>query len=175
MTLAELKQYGLNIATNNLLIAHTSSDKHFASYTPEEVLTDIKSIKGIALMLELPEFSMNDQLSDNIRLITNSAFLILKKAKQGDYADIQSVYDSTATIAFQVLTKIYNDRKKANDTGVTSPESKLKHLEVNTLNLVDVGPVFDGWFGWRINLQFNSPINLTLNEDEWTDETAWQF
>jgi hypothetical protein len=177
MLLSELKQYALNIATNNLLIGHTPSNKRFSTYTAEDVLTDIKDMTGNILMLELPEFNIKDELSDNVRNVTTGAILLLKKAQQGNYIEVQSAYDTTLPIAVQALSKMQNDRKKANQPGAVSPESKMKHLDLNTVNIVDVGPVFDGWYGWRINFQFNSPINLTLDESQWKPgtEIKWTF
>ena len=108
-------------------------------------------------------------------MLYNGGVLILDKAPQGDYVKIQAAFQNTFIIAYQLLTKLYNDRRKANDIGTSSPESFLKHLDLQSISLLEVGPVFDGCFGWRINHQFNSPANLDLVESEWTGETKWNF
>jgi hypothetical protein len=176
MVIDDIKSYWKRAAERNIAIAHVdSTNKHFSFFTPEEALADIKDAKYPYLAAELPEIRLNDNLSDNVRMVYSGGVLILKKVTQANVLQIQAAYTEMFPIAIQLVTKLYNDRKKANDSGSTPPESLLKHLELSSINLVEVGPVFDGCHGWRINYQINTPANLDLNESEWTGETKWKF
>ncbi len=171
MILSDLKTYWQKAATNNLLILHTESAKHFCSFTAEEALSSLKNIKYPALCLELPAMGLNDGLSDNIRLISNGAVLILSHAKQGDNVAIAKVMIDTEVIVLQLVSKILNDRKRANETGRSSPEKNMKHLDLNKVRWVDVGPVFDSLYGWRLEFEFNGPIPTELDESKWLPGT----
>ncbi len=176
LNLSDIKTYWKNAAIRNKAIGHVEGgEKHFSSYTAEEALATIKDMKYPYLAAELPEIHMGDANSDNVRMNFNGGILILKKATAGDYLKIQAAYDEMFIIGRQLLTKLYNDRKKANDYNIPMPEAMMKQLDIPLLNMVEVGPVFDSCYGWRINYQINTPDNLELDESEWDGETKWKF
>jgi hypothetical protein len=175
ITPADYETYWLHAAQRNNAIAHTDESKHFTTYNVEDALTELKNIKYPLLALEEPEYRIADGLSDNTRLPVTGAILILKRAKAGDYKEIREATQSTFPIAFQMITKLRNDRKRANDSGIPSPENMVKHLDLNTIRMVMVGPVFDGCYGWRVEFTINSPANMNLDESQWTGETKWKF
>lgn len=175
ITVNDISVYWKHVAERNIAIGHSEESKHFSFFSSEEAITSIKEMKSPYLAAELPEIKIQDEHSDNVRLNISGAVLILKKVKQANYSEIQEAYSSMFIIAFQILTKLYNDRKKANDGTLSAPESMIKHLDLPTLSMIEVGPVFDGHYGWRINYQLNTPANLDLIESEWTGETKWKF
>lgn len=174
MKTVDLKTYWKKAAINNKAIAHVDDTSiHFICYSAEAALASLKDIEDPVLALELPEMRLSDALSDNVRLNSNGAVLILKGAAQGNSSEIEQVMLETEIIAFELLTKMMNDRRKANDVGFTAPEKYMKHLDLNKVRLVDVGPVFNSKYGWRVEFDFNGPVNLTLDESKWTNETKW--
>jgi hypothetical protein len=176
MRLSHLKTYWKNAATNNIAIGHDDvSNNKFCVFTAEDALSNLKEMTGLKLCLELPEVSLYDANSDNIRTITRGAVLILNGAMQGNRADIIQVFEQTEVVAYELLSKMLNDRKRANEQGRNAPESLIKHLDLNKVNMVEVGPVFDSQYGWRINYEFNSPVNLELDESKWLEgsEVKW--
>jgi hypothetical protein len=175
MDLANLELYFERAATNNKAIQHTAQKKHFITFSVEDALSSLKNIEYPALCLEIPNERLSDQLSDNIRAISSSAIVIIKKVGKINPADIVIALKETYIIASQMQSKILNDRKKANQPGRTTPESLIKHLDVNSIQLVDVGPVFDGCYGWRLEFQFNGPKNLELVESDWLPGTETKF
>ena len=175
MTLADYKAYGKQIAVRNKSIAHTDENRHFTVFTVEDALSDLKNIESPVLAAELPRIRFNDSGSDNIHTIMDGAYLIVKKVVQGNSEEIITAYEDMFVITLQVASKILNDRKMANIPGRQSPEKLVKHLQVNNISIVDVGPVFDGHYGWRIDFPFQSTINLELDESKWTDETKFTY
>lgn len=170
MTLADYKAYGEQIATRSLELLHSANNRRFTVFTVEDALTELKNIKSPCLVAELPRISFSDSGSDNIHSVMRGAFLIVKKCKQGDSNQIIAAYEEMFLIATDICSKILNDRKRANETGRPAPEKLVKHLVVNEMGLVDVGPVFDGYYGWRIEFPFQSTINLELDETKWNSE-----
>ncbi|MES2590906.1 MAG: hypothetical protein V4608_03390 [Bacteroidota bacterium] len=170
MTLSDYKAYAEQCATRNKSIQHTPTSKHFTVFTAEDALSELKSIKSPVLAAELPRIRLGDSLSDNVHTIMDGAFLIIKKAKQGDSTEVITAYEEMFVIAMQVLTKIKNDRSFANEPGRSSPEKLIKNLRLQDVSIVDVGPVFDSYYGWRIDFPFQSTINLELDESKWDNE-----
>ena len=78
-------------------------------------------------------------------------------------------------IAWDMVTKLKNDRRKAFDSAQPSPENLIKHLQLNSIRLTPVGPVFDGWFGWIVNHVISTNKSDQLDESKWEDETKWTF
>lgn len=175
MTLADYKEYGEQIATRNKSILHTGTEKHFTVFTAEDALTGLPDMVSPVLAAELPTIGLSDSGSDNIHTVMSGAFLIVKKAEQGNADQIILAYEEMFVIALQILSKILNDRKMANLPGRLSPEKLIKHLQLHNIRIVDVGPVFDGYYGWRIDFPFQSTINLILNENDWNGEVKFSI
>lgn len=177
MRLADLKAYWKTAATNNLLVGHTATAKHFTCYTLEDSLSSLKNTVYPVVALEIPETGFGGEDSDNIHHDTTGAVLLLKHTKQGDYLAIQQAMEDMEELGMQMISKLYNDRKKANDDGITAPESLIKHLVFRSIKLIEVGPVFDSCYGYRLEFAFENPINLALDESKWkaATETKWTF
>lgn len=173
MNLVNYKEYGEQIATRHKSIGHTVNEKHFTVFTAEDAISGLGDIHSPVLAAELPRTRLNDSGSDNIHTVMAGAFLIVKKVAQGDYAEIIAAYQEMYVIALDILSKMLNDRKMANNGGRLSPEKLIKHLQLNNIEIVDVGPVFDGYYGWRIDFPFQSVINLQLDVTKWNNETKF--
>jgi len=169
------KNYWKRAAEHHKLIAHTTTNTHFGMYEPIMVTLPLKDMEYPCLLFEKPVEKLQDGGSDNIRNDAAGGILILQKASKSDAVDIQDAFDNTYAIACDMRSKMLNDRKKANQDGVTAPESMLKHLNLNTVIMQEVGPVFDSLFGWRIDYTFNSPEDLELNENNWLPDTETKF
>ena len=164
MNITELENYFETLATNNIAISHSPSNKRFATLTMHEVLNGMKTgLKDIFLYLELPEIRPADLLSDNTRKIYDSAVIITKPVKSGDVEQEKEVMRDLEEIVDQIISKLKNDRHKY----------ILNHLDINTIRVVPVGPVFDNRHGWRINFQLNEPQSYFLDETKWINETKF--
>jgi len=175
MNLSEEELYFENTAKRLIAIQHTATKKHFCTFSVEEALSSLRDMLYPALCLEIPIEKLSDALSDNIRAITSGGVLILKKVAQPNPQEIVAALKETYVIASDIESKMLNDRKKADQQSSTYPENLLKHLDVNTLLLTDVGPVFDSCYGWRLDFQFNGPKNLELDESKWLPGTETKF
>jgi hypothetical protein len=173
MNLVDYKAYGLQIATRHKSILHSAQANHFTVFTAEDVLTGLKDLCSPVLAAELPRTGLLDNGSDNIHTIMKGAYLVLKKVDQGNSDEIIAAYEEMYVIAMDILTKMLNDRKLANTQNRNSPERLVKHLQLNSIELVDVGPVFDGYYGWRLDFPFQSVQNMQLDVNKWNSETLF--
>jgi hypothetical protein len=171
---ADYETYWETAAKNHKEILHTTDEKRFIRFSVEEVLTGLKSLKSPALVLEEPEYNVLDEVGDNVGLQLQGAVLILKKlSESANYIQIQTAKKEMFLIAYDMYTKLRNDRKMANMGDATGPAAKLKNI--SNIRMIALGPVFDGWHGWR--LEYTSPVttNPDLNEDNWNNETKYKI
>lgn len=175
MDLSNQKTYWQKAAEHHIDVQHTADNKHFCVFTVEDALSSIKDLEYPAICLEIPEENLADLNSDNIRANSSGAILVVTKATQGNHAEITQAFLDMYVIASDMQSKMLNDRKKANQQGRVAPESLLKHLDLNTVRMVEVGPVFDSCYGWRVEFAFNGPKNLTLDEAKWLTGTETKF
>lgn len=175
MTLPQLKQYWQEAAENHIDIRHTLTEKRFCSFSVEEALASLKDMMYPAICLEMPITRPTDNNSDNILIALDSAILIIQKVEASNHQEIEQAFVDTEVIARDMMSKLLNDRKKAFQDGVTAPRSLIKHLDVTSLELKEVGPIFDTCYGWRLDFKFLTPNSLALDESRWLPDTETKF
>ncbi len=173
MTFEEYKQYGEQCATRNKVIGHTPKQPHFIVFTAEEALSSIKNVLSPLIAAELPQIRFIDNGSDNIHTMMNGAFLALKKCQQGNTKEIMAAYQEMYLVALDMFRKFLNDRRMALVPGRPSPECLMKNLQVGDIQMGDVGPVFESYYGWRIDFPYQSTIDSDLDVSKWINETAF--
>ena len=175
MNFKQQKTYWKRAAEHHLQIGHSDAAQHFSTFEPSKVLKELNNMLYPALMFERPEERLADGHSDNIRLNSSGAILVIKKAAKDDQVDIDAAFDECYDIAHDMVAKMLNDRKKSNQSGVTEPESLLKELDLATVSIREVGPVFDSCFGWRVDYTFNGVDSLFFDESKWLSGTETTF
>lgn len=177
MNVTDYINYFRDAAISNKLIGHTLNGKEsFHRFDFEQVLGKVKSnFVGVNLIIEPPTYRASDALSDNPRKNLNGAFLIVKTAKKGDDADEVNSITITESIAWQLVAKMRNDVKKYNLD--KSHPNKLTGLDLNSINMEDVGPIYGNSFGWRVNFIMNQSFtnNLVLNDADWYNDTKFSI
>ncbi len=173
MRLGGFLSYGEQIATNHKKIGHSKTSNHYHVLTLKEAIMGIEEAEEIMLIAELPMIGINDGGSDNIFGTFTGAYLIVKKVDQDNHEEIISAFEEMEEIGNDIMSKMVNDWKKANNQEATKPNSELKHLEVDRLRMEEVGPVLDGYVGWRIDFTVLAPDALALIESKWRGETAF--
>jgi len=175
MSPTDYTQYWKNAASRHVSIQHTSGNPKFLTYGVETVLTEFKNVGSPMMALEDPEYGIVDPLSDNVLLQMSGAVLVLKKCLDADYAEIEIAKQEMFEVAFDLFTKLQNDRRKATDPLTPSPEKLIGHLVLGSISVIAVGPVFDGWYGWRLNHVVCTARTDRLNPDRWQGESPWQM
>lgn len=174
MNPTDYELYWKTAAENHLSIAHSNSDKHFCSYSVEEIISGLKNLKSPCLALEDPEYIVEGELTDNVGLMLNGAVLILKKMKESsNYLEQTAARKDMFPIAWDLYTKLRNDRKKANMGTASGPAAKLRNI--SSIRIIPIGPVFDGWAGWRLEYAAPANINPDLSETNWQNETKFSI
>ncbi len=156
--------YFENIAIKLKVIRHTSGGKkRFCRMNIEEVLTGLKTeldLNNICLILEAYEKTVEDRLSDNLRDRTMGAFMILKKVSDNSFETQDTILSETEAATLSVWSKLKLDKRNY---------EFIKHIDLGTLKMNKVGPLWDKCYGWRTEFMIDDSLNSSVvyNENDW--------
>ncbi len=173
MTLADFLLYGEQIARRNKLIGHTDTEQHFVQFGLEAVHSALKDVMYPLLGAELPVTGFDDRGSDNIHIINDGAFVIVQSVREGDSEAVNKAYNEMHIIAIQIVQKFLNDRKLSLVPGRPSPQNQINNLAISRIKIVDVGPIFENCYGWRVSFPMQGATDMDLVESDWIDEVAF--
>ena len=179
MKLLDYQNYFESAAKRNKILAHKDPLERiaFKTFDIEDIISGVAiDLKNICLFAENPQTRVGDELSDNPRKIYVGAYLIMEPCQDpGDYKKIQEIYQRTEEVAEQVLAKIWNDAKCRNSN--RAHPFAIEGFNLPSVNAQTVGPVFNGWYGWRTSFSINQTFtnNLILNEDDWIGEKRFSI
>lgn len=175
MNFTEYVNYFKTAAINHKVIAHNPPTVNsFYRMDIEEVLNGLRTkLSSVSLILENPEVYTEDMLSDNRRKLWRGAFLIIKQAKRNDFDDEALVLNDTMEIGEEVLSKMVNDAQKYRSNKSYTPA--IGGFDPNRVRYQKIGPIFDNYYGWRFEIEFNQPHKngLRLDASKWNNETAF--
>jgi hypothetical protein len=171
MTLEEYRTYFKEVAKDNKRLSHqTPAGKvAFKEITIQDVMDGISvDLDDMTLFIEAPNIRAQDGLSDNPRKVYSAAFVVMMPLKDvGDTDKIIEYYDQTEVVTEQILSRILNDAKKARNN--KNYIFKINGFDVNSVSYEPVGPIFNGWYGFRTAFTINQTFtkNLILDETKW--------
>jgi hypothetical protein len=157
----ELKDYFENIARSHVDIQHTDNEKHFFRIEAEEYLTKINTAVNYPfLSLESYDTNFNAGNNDNVAMTRQIAFMLVDNYKQGDYDEINRIYDAMEQIALDIINKINYDQKQ---------NIKLvRDFSYNSVSMQSLPPnPVHKYTGVRVTMSFDSKYNTAYNPDKW--------
>jgi hypothetical protein len=162
MLYLEYKEYFKNVAIKLKDILHSDDNKRFARINIEEVFNSSMDMdfNNICMTLEAYETGVDDQLSDNLRDMKTGAFMLVKKAVIGSFDDEDQVISDTEKTAYKIIAKMKKDK---------SLNTAIKHLDLGSIKINKVGPLFDNCFGWRVTFSFDESMNnnVKYGPEDW--------
>lgn len=164
MLYSEYISYFRNIAIKLKSIGHTDEVKRFTRINIEEVLNSSMTLdlNNVCMTLEAYETGVDNNFSDNLRDIKTGALMILKHATSGDLDSQDSVLSETEQVVLSIISKMKKDMRD---------NVLIKHLDLGSLQINKVGPVFDNCFGWRLTFSFDESLNANVvyKTSDWLD------
>lgn len=158
-----LSDYFESIATNHVAINHSDQERHFFRIDAEEYLIGITTkVNYPFLSLESYDGGFNAPGNDNVAKTRQIAFMLVDKYKQGDYDQMNAIYDNMEEIAHDILNKINYDQKE-NITLVRD----FSYASVNIQSLPPNPAKL--YTGVRVTMTFESKYNTAVNADKWKD------
>lgn len=159
----DVKDYFKKVATELKAIGHTETEKHYCRINMDEVFGGLKTVlKSPALILEAPDNFLTDEHSDNELKGTNIGFLVVKKTAKGDFDAEDDALTEMETIVEDIISRLRKEHREYSTAGIIS-----KSFQENTVRWNKVGPLWDGWHGWRVTMQVANHIDLSYNSDKW--------
>ena len=172
MTHAQYIQYFKELAEQHYLILHDDDTRRsFYRANIEELLDGLKDAKlsfpCLVLDSQSGQVSGQSGFFDNPWDNTPGAFTILKKVKQSDFDDENTVLDATKQIGFDIIARMKLDftKKVTRDDG----SIKLYYFNPSSVRYYKVGPLNDQEFGYRFEFLIGSPMEVGLGyvADRW--------
>jgi hypothetical protein len=151
--------YFEQIAMEHVDIAHSSTEKHFSRLNINEMIQALNTdINYPCLLLESLEGGLEAVSDDQINDVKTCGFMVVDLADLGDYADQDEVLDKMFVLAMEIVSRMRDDRKM---------HSWLRRLNLDRVKYFKVGPLFDRAFGYLVEFEIKTQINLTYNPAKW--------
>lgn len=159
-SLKEYSSYFEKLCRQHLLIKHSDKDPRFFRMRGRDVLTKLHKATNIICVLETPEFNYEDNKADNYMKDKTGAFAILKQCKMDDFSAQDEAVDICETIAHDFITIMRRDNRDYDN-------QKFGYLPLNNISGFKVGPVYDNFYGIRMEFKFGDTISMCVKEDNW--------
>lgn len=156
-----LSQYFENLAANHVAINHTAQEKHFFRIDAEEYLVGINTkVNYPFLSLESYDSGFNAPGNDNVAISRSIAFMLVDKYRQGDYNEMNDIYDRMEEIALDIINKINADQKEN--------ISLVRDFNYNSVQIQSLPPNPASLYtGVRVTMSFDSKYNTAVDSDKW--------
>ena len=164
--LTEYSAYFEKLSRQHVDIKHNDSAPRFFRLKGRDVTTKLQRADNIILVLESPEFSFSDNNSDNIFKDRIGAFAILKRVKKlDDFIEQEDAVDECEQIAEEIFKLMRRDNKSYS-------EQLFGYLPINSFSGFKVGPVYDGFYGIRVEFKFGDAVSMCVDESKWNFNTG---
>jgi len=157
--------YFESIARSLWELSHNESNIHFHRISAlselEEFIANSRNIEGYQLLV-LDRFSGkfdDSSNSDNLLDRKFHSFYLLKKAKAGDFDDIEDVNDGCLTVARKIISKLFYD-KRYNLNGLTD-------LQRSSFSYTSIGPLAHGYYGLMVTFTTLDAVGITYYNTDW--------
>ncbi len=159
-SLKEYVKYFETLCRQHVDIKHTDRTPRLFRMKPRDVTTKLEKADGVICVLESPEFFYSDNQANNYMKEKTAAFSILKRADPDNFVEQDDVVDECEIIAEDIIARIKDDNRDYDD-------QKFGIINLNTFSGFKVGPVYDRFYGVRIEFKFGDSISMCVNENKW--------
>lgn len=137
-------------------------DCHFSRWNALDLVTGMRTSVGkTVLLLELYEQVLKSENVFNVQGGYMGAFTIVDEAKQNDPLEEERAYAFAEQIMLDILNKIWHDHYGDTKNLCTSP---FKFFEMNSIEIIPVGPVLTNAYGWRVQFHFTFSQNTNITK-----------
>lgn len=161
--------YFRSLAVANQMLKHDPASetgdsapgtKHFLKIDVQDVLSALQTKMGWpALFVELYETVTKSEMLLDIKLNPRGAFMVLDHPKAATITAQLVCYSNAETIVYDLLKQIWQDHYA---NGVDYCTAPFAEFNFDKIQIVPVGPLFDGEYGYRVEFgcQFQQAINI---------------
>jgi hypothetical protein len=147
------------LSRQHVLLKHTEKLPRFFRMK-RDVTTKLEKAGDVICVLETPDWNYFDNQADNFMKDKTGAFSIMKRCKVDDFIGQDEAVDLCEQISEQFMAKMKADNRNYDD-------QKFGQLDINTFSAFKVGPVYDGFYGVRVEFKFSDHISLCVDQSQW--------
>ena len=167
MNIKTYLDYFQKIAENHQEILHSSAKKRFFRLNNIELNGSMRSsidFEKTILMVESYELTPKDDHSENHLIEYTGAFSILSRVELDDFEAENEALEKCEKIALECSKRMY---KNSLDHG--NPGKVFLNLEPSSFSFQKVGPIFNCFFGMRVQFNFSGTYSIDVDPSQWVD------
>lgn len=128
---------------------------HFNTWSVDDIITGLNTQLGFpALLVEMYETSLHEQGKLDIKGSRQGAFTVLSRSMvaQSQKARI-TAYSEAEAIIWRIIRSMWEDHFGETAERCTA---QFEDLSFENMQIMPVGPIADGLFGWRCEFTFTT-------------------
>lgn len=168
MKLSDYDNYFQDIASRLADIGHSETQRRFAHYHIEEVITGLRGnldLTGYCLLLEDPTGQFYKVANEQIKDLQTGAILIIRHVPLDDFAQERVVLSESLELCREVAARMLEDQILAINT--TDKPRFLRGLQLNGFQYQKAADIFDHCFGYRLEFQYLDTEALIIHPERW--------
>lgn len=168
MKLSDYDTYFEDIASRLASIAHSESNRRFAHYHIEEVITGLRGnldLTGYCLLLEDPTGQFYKVANEQIKDLQSGAILIIRHVPLDDFTQERIVLSDCLELCREVAARMLEDQILAINTD--QKPRFLRGLQLNGFQYQKAAQIFDNCYGYRLEFQYLDTEALTIHPEKW--------
>jgi hypothetical protein len=161
----------LHNSDNSTSSATAKSESKFVMFDNDEVVTGLRSLigSGIILFLEIFTFRGSDNMAGDYRAKHQGRFIIARKVKPMDNADLIDAYTECEAVVWDFINKIIHDSNLSGDACNTP----FKNISLNDFSCEPVSNLWDNRAGWVVDFTYQQNRMDEIDEDKANDTDIW--
>ena len=164
-TYAEYVTYFSAVAASHVNILHTANAPRFYPSLDEMVEKSRIVVKRDAtkciLFMDETSVAGAGNHADNNHHIRSIAVFCVQQCNKSDYSVINAAQSFCEERIYEIIAKIKKDKEDDTDGGL------FTDFNPNRWSAERVGPMFDNWYGYMVELEVQSNVNLEYNAAKW--------
>lgn len=161
ITQNEYMAYFEKVARQHVGIGHTDSKpRFFRLRDPRDLSTKLDKADQTILLLETPENKYSDNSADNYMKESTGAYAVLRRVKADDFRSIDQTMDACESITEEIMKLMRSHNRDFSNR-------LFGYLPIEGFSSFRVGPLFDGWYGVRMEFKYGDSISMCVDQSKW--------
>jgi len=162
---SEYVSYFETVATNLNAIGHSPTHHAFERYDLINMFGNkFDRLASPFLGLEDPTVVVRNNNNENIQWRWLGAFTVAYECHEDDETAKRAALDNALVLIRKVMAKMKSDRRKR----------RIFDVDFDTFQMNPIKQIFRNYYGYRVQFQFSSQIDLSFNLADWSNESDAQ-
>lgn len=162
------EDYFMNLATKFKSIAHTATNRHFATMDIDDILSAQRGdldFETPCLILENFEGEMEFK-HDKFKDEAYGAFHVIMRVQRNSPENKRNVMNLTKLLGWKIIAKIQKDKEKLHHGDKTGPPMLL-YFNINDVKYNKISNIFSDCHGYRFEFNLGQEATNPYLESDW--------